>query len=369
MTPEPTPHERLRRTTGPRDPSALPRRPRRQPAAPARAEAGARGPRRRADRRRRTGRRRGRGGARRRRACSERSACGRDGRRVPARVLAHGLHLRASAASTRSTTRTCGSSSTTRTATSSSRPPPPTSTSRVRLEGRSSGTRSPSCARPSRDGVTPKLTIPSPSMVHYRGGRAAIDRASTRTWTAFWTDLTRRLRGRSRAASHDLGCRYLQLDDTSLAYLNDPEQRRHVAADRRRPGPPARDVHRQHQPRAGGPARTTCASPRTCAGATSPRRGWLRAATTSSPRPCSAGSRSTASSWSTTTSAPAASSRCASCRRASRSCSAWSPPSGPSWRARTCSSAASTRPRATWTSTSSACRRSAASPPRWRATS
>ena len=51
--------------------------------------------------------------------------------------------------------------------------------------------------------------------------------------------------------------------------------------------------------------------------------GAPRAATTTSPRRCSANSRSTASSWSTTTRAPAASSRCASCPRARWSCSAW----------------------------------------------
>ena len=84
-----------------------------------------------------------------------------------------------------------------------------------------------------------------------------------------------------------------------------------------------------------GPTRRACASPPTCAGATSARRGRPRAATTSSPRRCSASSTSTASSWSTTTSAPAASSRCASSRPASRWCSAWSRPRRARWRTRT----------------------------------
>ena len=73
----------------------------------------------------------------------------------------------------------------------------------------------------------PKLTIPSPSMVHYRGGRAAIDESVYPEIEDFWQDLTAAYRdeiGRLEA----LGCTYLQLDDTSLAYLNDPEQRRYM---------------------------------------------------------------------------------------------------------------------------------------------
>ncbi|SCK49567.1 5-methyltetrahydropteroyltriglutamate--homocysteine methyltransferase [Streptomyces sp. WMMB 714] len=78
------------------------------------------------------------------------------------------------------------------------------------------------------EGVTPKLTIPSPSMVHYRGGRAAIDESVYPGMDAFWEDLTAAYAAQVRGV-YELGCRYLQLDDTSLAYLNDPEQRRHVA--------------------------------------------------------------------------------------------------------------------------------------------
>jgi 5-methyltetrahydropteroyltriglutamate--homocysteine methyltransferase len=73
--------------------------------------------------------------------------------------------------------------------------------------------------------VTAKLTIPSPSMVHYRGGRAAIDPAVYPDEEQFWADLSAAYADEARRV-YDLGCRYLQLDDTSLAYLNDPEQRR-----------------------------------------------------------------------------------------------------------------------------------------------
>jgi 5-methyltetrahydropteroyltriglutamate--homocysteine methyltransferase len=78
------------------------------------------------------------------------------------------------------------------------------------------------------DGITPKLTIPSPSMVHYRGGRAAIDPAVYGDIEEFWSDLTSAYADQVRAVAQ-MGGRYLQFDDTSLAYLNDPRQREEMA--------------------------------------------------------------------------------------------------------------------------------------------
>jgi 5-methyltetrahydropteroyltriglutamate--homocysteine methyltransferase len=78
-------------------------------------------------------------------------------------------------------------------------------------------------------GVTPKLTIPSPSMVHYRGGRAAIDPAVYADEEQFWADLSAAYAEQVRRVAA-LGCTYLQLDDTSLAYLNDPQQRAQLTA-------------------------------------------------------------------------------------------------------------------------------------------
>jgi 5-methyltetrahydropteroyltriglutamate--homocysteine methyltransferase len=78
-------------------------------------------------------------------------------------------------------------------------------------------------------GITPKLTIPSPSMVHYRGGRAAIEQSVYPDMDEFWADLTAAYADQVAAVAA-LGCRYLQFDDTSLAYLNDPEQRAEMAA-------------------------------------------------------------------------------------------------------------------------------------------
>jgi 5-methyltetrahydropteroyltriglutamate--homocysteine methyltransferase len=79
-----------------------------------------------------------------------------------------------------------------------------------------------------QDGVTPKLTIPSPSMVHYRGGRAAIDPSVYPDIDEFWADLTGAYADQVKAVAA-MGGRYLQFDDTSLAYLNDPRQREEMA--------------------------------------------------------------------------------------------------------------------------------------------
>jgi 5-methyltetrahydropteroyltriglutamate--homocysteine methyltransferase len=74
---------------------------------------------------------------------------------------------------------------------------------------------------------TPKLTVPSPSMVHYRGGNSSIDESVYPELDRFWDDLSGAY-AEQLSGAYDLGCRYLQLDDTSLAYVNDPAQREHI---------------------------------------------------------------------------------------------------------------------------------------------
>ncbi|MGY1624055.1 5-methyltetrahydropteroyltriglutamate--homocysteine S-methyltransferase [Geodermatophilus sp. SYSU D00965] len=86
---------------------------------------------------------------------------------------------------------------------------------------------------------TPKLTIPSPSMVHYRGGAAAIDPAVYPDEDAFWDALSAAYASQVRGIAAQ-GCTYLQLDDTSLAYLNDPAQRAELAEQ-------GRDAEHQHE--------------------------------------------------------------------------------------------------------------------------
>ena len=75
----------------------------------------------------------------------------------------------------------------------------------------------------------PKVSIPSPTMLHFRGGRDAIDRDAYPDLERFYADLAAAYRAEiaSLAAA---GCRYLQLDDTNLAYLCDDTQRANARA-------------------------------------------------------------------------------------------------------------------------------------------
>jgi 5-methyltetrahydropteroyltriglutamate--homocysteine methyltransferase len=75
----------------------------------------------------------------------------------------------------------------------------------------------------------PKLTIPSPAMVHFRGGDPALEGSDYESVEEFYSDLAAAYR-EEIAGLYELGCRYLQLDDTSLALLNSPEQRAAIAS-------------------------------------------------------------------------------------------------------------------------------------------
>ena len=72
--------------------------------------------------------------------------------------------------------------------------------------------------------AVPKMTLPSPSMVLLRSGTAAVDRSVYPDLDGFFADLSAAYADEIRALAGQ-GCRYLQLDDTSLACLNDPSQR------------------------------------------------------------------------------------------------------------------------------------------------
>jgi 5-methyltetrahydropteroyltriglutamate--homocysteine methyltransferase len=69
-----------------------------------------------------------------------------------------------------------------------------------------------------------KMTIPGPSMLHYRGGRKMMNAGLYPDMDAFYTDLGTAY-NEAVHAFYDAGCRYLQLDDISFAYLCDPNQR------------------------------------------------------------------------------------------------------------------------------------------------
>ena len=76
--------------------------------------------------------------------------------------------------------------------------------------------------------ATAKLTIPSPSILHRRGGQAVSQSAAYSSSGQFWADLAAVYREEIRRLA-DLGCTYLQLDDTSFATLCDPAHRARMA--------------------------------------------------------------------------------------------------------------------------------------------
>ena len=74
--------------------------------------------------------------------------------------------------------------------------------------------------------VTPKMTIPAPSTLHFRQGRAAISKEIYPDLDGFFADVGKAYRA-AIGAFYDAGCRYLQLDDTAWAMACDPSERSH----------------------------------------------------------------------------------------------------------------------------------------------
>jgi 5-methyltetrahydropteroyltriglutamate--homocysteine methyltransferase len=72
--------------------------------------------------------------------------------------------------------------------------------------------------------ATPKVTIPSPTMLHFRGGRNAIDQKTYPQLEQFYADVAAAYAAELQSLA-DAGCTYVQLDDTNLAYLCDERQR------------------------------------------------------------------------------------------------------------------------------------------------
>jgi 5-methyltetrahydropteroyltriglutamate--homocysteine methyltransferase len=74
--------------------------------------------------------------------------------------------------------------------------------------------------------VTPKMTIPAPSTLHFRQGRNSIDRKVYPDLDAYFDDVAMAYRKAIRAF-YDAGCRYLQMDDTAWSMVCDPKEREH----------------------------------------------------------------------------------------------------------------------------------------------
>ncbi len=93
-------------------------------------------------------------------------------------------------------------------------------------------------------GATPKVTIPSPTMLHFRGGRAGIDKvAYPELDPAFYDDVAKAY-GEELRSLYNAGCRYVQMDDTNMAYLCDEKMRE---AARKRGDDPNELPHRYAQ--------------------------------------------------------------------------------------------------------------------------
>ena len=74
-------------------------------------------------------------------------------------------------------------------------------------------------------GLTPKVTIPSPTMLHFRGGRAGISREHYPELDPSFYDDVAKAYGDELQSLFDAGCRYVQMDDTNMAYLCDEKMR------------------------------------------------------------------------------------------------------------------------------------------------
>jgi 5-methyltetrahydropteroyltriglutamate--homocysteine methyltransferase len=74
-------------------------------------------------------------------------------------------------------------------------------------------------------GLTPKVTIPSPTMLHFRGGRAGISKAAYPELEPDFYDDVAKAYGEELQSLADAGCTYVQMDDTNMAYLCDERMR------------------------------------------------------------------------------------------------------------------------------------------------
>ena len=76
-----------------------------------------------------------------------------------------------------------------------------------------------------KEGMTPKVTIPSPTMLHFRGGRAGISKAHYPELDPTFYDDVATAYGEELRSLYNAGCRYVQMDDTNMAYLCDEKMR------------------------------------------------------------------------------------------------------------------------------------------------
>jgi 5-methyltetrahydropteroyltriglutamate--homocysteine methyltransferase len=80
-----------------------------------------------------------------------------------------------------------------------------------------------------RSKALPKITIPGPCALHFRGGDAAVLAHAYRDTDAFWSDTVEAFR-KELTALHDAGCRYVQIDETAFAKFGDPDVQASLSA-------------------------------------------------------------------------------------------------------------------------------------------
>ena len=134
--------------------------------------------------------------------------------------------------------------------------------------------------------VTPKMTIPSPSVLHFRGGRKAISYDVYPGMDAFFADTAEAYR-KAVQAFYEAGCRYIQLDDTVWAYLCS-EKEKQAVRDRGEDPDALPAIYRDMIQHAIKDRPRDMTSPRMSAAAISAPLGSPRAATSRWPKSCSA---------------------------------------------------------------------------------
>ena len=163
---------------------------------------------------------------------------------------------------------------------------------------------------------TPKISIPSPSMLHFWGGRAAIDSKIYPDLDEFWDDAVAAWTAEI-AELAALGCTYVQIDDVTFPLICDPHGQEALKAR-------GDDPHQVLEMYASALNRIVAGTPKSvtlgmhmCRG--NNRGKWMGSGgyEYTSARSSSATSTSRTISWSTTPIAPATSSRCVTCRKAS----------------------------------------------------
>jgi methionine synthase II (cobalamin-independent) len=207
----------------------------------------------------------------------------------------------------------------------------------------------------------PKITIPSPTIIHFRAGRQNISKDAYADIDLFWDDIVDAFHNELKVLA-DAGCRYVQIDETTLASLSD----RRIWEPLRKRGDEARtlllDTYPNVMNRAFAGRLPACISRCTFAAVTIRVIGAPRTATTWWLIRCSTGSTSTLIFLNTTRPAQEASNRCGWYRKTKPWSSDWCRANFPKSNRKICSNAESTRPRNLSSSISSRSARNAVLP-------